>query len=75
MVYNFENLPLLHDVMSQTFLIYRNTDDYWLLCCSSLLNSPPVVLILWVIGKLDIFTPKSMLARYILRQIVQLIST
>ena len=26
MVFNSENLPKLHDVMSQTFLIYRNTD-------------------------------------------------
>ena len=30
MVFNSENLPLLHNVMSQTFLIYQNTDDYWL---------------------------------------------
>ena len=44
-VFNSEILPLLHDVMSQTFLIYRNTNDYGLICCSPLLYSPPVVLI------------------------------
>ena len=58
MVFNSENLPKLHDVMSQTFLIYRNTNDCWLICCSPLFNIPSVVLIQWVIGKSVIFTPK-----------------
>ena len=44
-VFNSEILPLLHDVMSQTFLIYRNTNDCGLICCTPLLNSPSVVLI------------------------------
>ena len=45
MVNNSENFPLLHYIMSQTFQIYRNTNDYVFNCCSPLLGSPPVVLI------------------------------
>ena len=45
MVFNLEKLPQLHDAMSQTFLIYRNTNDCGLICCTPLLNSPSVVLI------------------------------
>ena len=58
LVFKSEKCHLGHYGTSQTFLIYRNTNDCGLIYCSPLLNSPSVVLIQWVIGKSVIFTPK-----------------